>query len=702
MYQSFDALSLGRGPSPRLPVPQQGSKSLHDAFATQSNAPPLDSATGASPFGASHLHEPSGGHPTSRLHHLFGNGGFSGADATSALTDGDYLSPPAGGVVGGTSHGASNALDDHVAMYGASPSGTQAPLGASAPTLRNSASFSYANSGPWGNSQMSFGMGGDASSSLSTQVGAQPALQLGAGPLRFGAKTPNAIGESDIIPTAIVIKNIPFNIKREQLLQVIRDLRIPVPYAFNYHFDQGIFRGLAFANFHSPAEANEVVAALNGLDVSGRKLRVEYKKVLQAGEKERIEKEKAYKRMQYAQQQGVDFKDRKKDKLAPTELALQPTVPGVPANGYASAPGSSHSPVPKDSARKPASNMLAGAPFSRMSGDPEASGDGATLDLNDAATLEIYSRVLLFKDDRMRDELAFSRNLTAGERRVVHLVAERLGLFHYTMGTNEDRHVLVTKTELSSGAAPGSGASRGFDVRGDARLSTGRSSPLDLRAKKSAPDLKRAMQGERDSVRDSEAMGRTGHSNMLSIPDGMPTRKSNSSLRGPASDARFGPLDSGEYSNKPQSQQAIFASPFDIPVVPMLARPSSVDIDRLDRYRHSPRTAPERAPQSVGHSESLATPTFGSMPMSASQGAAHAPPSAGPRVQARQHDVPSEFSSPSGRHAAQLSHSPVRPDASSDDTSRAVPSSGTNDPTPPRMVPPTITTSSTSDDTNVK
>lgn len=38
-------------------------------------------------------------------------------------------------------------------------------------------------------------------------------------PLRFGAKPPT--GDSDIIPTAIVIKNIPFNIKREQLLQVI-------------------------------------------------------------------------------------------------------------------------------------------------------------------------------------------------------------------------------------------------------------------------------------------------------------------------------------------------------------------------------------------------------------------------------------------------------------------------------------------------
>lgn len=74
-----------------------------------------------------------------------------------------------------------------------------------------------------------------------------------------------------------------------------------MPYAFNYHFDQGVFRGLAFANFRSGEEADAVVAALNGFDVSGRKLRVEYKKVLQAGEKERIEKEKAIKRMQSMQ-----------------------------------------------------------------------------------------------------------------------------------------------------------------------------------------------------------------------------------------------------------------------------------------------------------------------------------------------------------------------------------------------------------------
>jgi hypothetical protein len=33
--------------------------------------------------------------------------------------------------------------------------------------------------------------------------------------------TPGQIGEDEIIPTAIVIKNIPFNVKRETLLDII-------------------------------------------------------------------------------------------------------------------------------------------------------------------------------------------------------------------------------------------------------------------------------------------------------------------------------------------------------------------------------------------------------------------------------------------------------------------------------------------------
>lgn len=69
------------------------------------------------------------------------------------------------------------------------------------------------------------------------------------------------------------------------------------------------------------------------------------------------------------------------------------------------------------------------------------------LDLNDPSTLEIYSRILLFKDDTMRDELAFSRTLTAKQRRVVHLISQKLGVYHYSVGEGDDRYAVVTKID---------------------------------------------------------------------------------------------------------------------------------------------------------------------------------------------------------------------------------------------------------------
>lgn len=82
----------------------------------------------------------------------------------------------------------------------------------------------------------------------------------------------------------------------------MEDLRLPPPFAFNYHYDQGQFRGLAFANFRHAADAALTVSALNGFDLQGRKLRTEFKKVLKEGEKERIERDKAIKRMRSTQQ----------------------------------------------------------------------------------------------------------------------------------------------------------------------------------------------------------------------------------------------------------------------------------------------------------------------------------------------------------------------------------------------------------------
>lgn len=108
--------------------------------------------------------------------------------------------------------------------------------------------------------------------------------------------------EEDTIPTAIVIKNIPFAVKKESLIEVMVSHGLPLPYAFNYHFDSGVFRGLAFANYTTSDETKAVIATLNHLELQGRKLRVEYKKMLPAHERDRIERDKRERRGQLQEQ----------------------------------------------------------------------------------------------------------------------------------------------------------------------------------------------------------------------------------------------------------------------------------------------------------------------------------------------------------------------------------------------------------------
>lgn len=470
------------------------------------------------------------------------------------------------------------------------------------------------------------------------------------GGLSEGASDPLAADDDDVIPTAIVVKNIPFSVKREQLLQIIQDLSIPMPYAFNYHYDQGIFRGLAFANFRSPEEADAVVAALNGFDVSGRKLRVEYKKVLQAGEKERIEKEKAIKRMRSMQME----KERLRRETSNADFggngvyggAGLPPLPPMPH--YYASNASSIPPLPSFSGPEPqTSSGVYGSTYSVPSTTPGTSATSTTshtadtsagsmfngnsdtlsppgaltadalsalgssasgpsapsersgvnkkeeLDMNDAQTLEIYSRVLLFKDDRMRDELAFSRNLAPMERRTVHLVAQKLGLFHYSVGEADERHVIVTKHEVPTTAGGGrplrsQASTIGRSHRNDTGgfLSAGTVGRAGLRGKKSAPDMKRMRDYEGGGSRHSNSPfdpapplpvpSSMRGGNELSVPsNGLASlaRRSNGNLR----EGYSATIGSGAAIGR-RSQpgggaaglQSLFHSPFDVPPVPTL------------------------------------------------------------------------------------------------------------------------------------
>ncbi|KAI9478328.1 MAG: hypothetical protein EXX96DRAFT_244129 [Benjaminiella poitrasii] len=114
----------------------------------------------------------------------------------------------------------------------------------------------------------------------SSRPSSRPASRPASRPISPIGSSNEASDNEPIIPTAIVIKNIPFSVKKDALLNKFALLDIPAAYAFNYHFDNGVFRGLAFANYRTPEEAEIVVNTINGYEIGGRKLRVEFKKML--------------------------------------------------------------------------------------------------------------------------------------------------------------------------------------------------------------------------------------------------------------------------------------------------------------------------------------------------------------------------------------------------------------------------------------
>ncbi|QHS71516.1 Pin4p [Saccharomyces paradoxus] len=275
----------------------------------------------------------------------------------------------------------------------------------------------------------------------------------------------NTALDDDVIPNAIVIKNIPFAIKKEQLLDIIEDMDLPLPYAFNYHFDNGIFRGLAFANFTTPEETTQVITSLNGKEISGRKLKVEYKKMLPQAERERIEREKREKRGQLEEQHrsssnlslhSLSKMGASGNNNTSNNQLFSTLMNGINANSMINSPmnntinnSSSNSNTggninlnqPSLSAQHTSSSLYQAinannqnqmsterfyAPLPSTSTLPLPP---QQLDFNDPDTLEIYSQLLLFKDrEKYYYELAYPIGISASHKRIINVLCSYLGL----------------------------------------------------------------------------------------------------------------------------------------------------------------------------------------------------------------------------------------------------------------------------------
>ena len=239
--------------------------------------------------------------------------------------------------------------------------------------------------------------------------------------------------DEELIPTAIVIKNIPFAVKKEQLVQLMTDLRLPLPYAFNYHFDNGVFRGLAFANFTTAEETAQVIEAMNHFELHGRKLRVEYKKMLPLAERERIEREKRERRGQLEEQH----------RPLGGSLQTQQSYSSLASH----IPDTSPSPVSALRGQKPAM-WGAGGP------EPPTAAPHVEVDLNDPQVLQFYSQLLLFKEDNARESMTFPSTLSPPQRRIVHTLSHQLGLAHVSRGDSGQRQLHVFKVHDSQGLSP--------------------------------------------------------------------------------------------------------------------------------------------------------------------------------------------------------------------------------------------------------
>ena len=281
------------------------------------------------------------------------------------------------------------------------------------------------------------------------------------GPRMGGSQTRHdSLSENDeeLIPTAIVIKNIPFAVKKEQLVGLMTEMGLPLPYAFNYHFDNGVFRGLAFANFTSPDETATVISFLNHYELQGRKLRVEYKKMLPLQERERIEREKRERRGQLEEQHRP---------MGSTQLHAQGSMSSL----------SSHlrGPSPSPLSQQPMKPSMKAMSLCHTDAYTEAD-----VDMNDPRTLEFYTDLMIFRNDNNRETYIFPSSLTPDERLIVHTLAHSMGLMHSSRGNGDQRQVHVHKTTAGPNISPPNSALAGNFHNSDLRRGLSRSATTDF------------------------------------------------------------------------------------------------------------------------------------------------------------------------------------------------------------------------------
>ena len=245
------------------------------------------------------------------------------------------------------------------------------------------------------------------------------------------------------IPTAVVIENIPPSATYKDMVNYtftasLSALTVPQisrlgvrPYAltFSHLTDQHGCR-TAFADFYYEAEASTCICDLDGLAWNGHELRATNQSIPPlAAPKPRVES-KIQPQVQMPPYDVFEI-------ATPVRSKTTLSIVVLTEEGISQQPSSQHS-------NGPMSQYI-------TTRGGQTQWPSKELDFNDLWTLEMFMRILLFMDDLNRDSnLTFPATLTPQQRYTVHLLAQKLGMHHYTTSNGEARSVVVTFQDTPS------------------------------------------------------------------------------------------------------------------------------------------------------------------------------------------------------------------------------------------------------------
>eukprot|EP00741_Cyanophora_paradoxa_P025534 tig00000383_g24640.t1 len=244
--------------------------------------------------------------------------------------------------------------------------------------------------------------------------------------------------------TTLVIKNLPFSMKHEKMTEMLQKLEIK-PQSLNFHYDdKGTFRGMAFAKFRAMEDAVHAYDQLSGMDVSGRKLKIEYKK---KGSGNGAPGTSVDRGSNLGTSLGTSLDHHSYLSTSPhhhghlTPSGKPPLPPGHHRDGHSGSHRESHG-------------------FHTLA--------ERELDLGNPEVKNVYDQLMRFKESSTLREIAFPSTMIGESKHLYELVASKLGLSHTEQVHGELKVICITKalSRLEEEAPSPTQERRGSDARG--------------------------------------------------------------------------------------------------------------------------------------------------------------------------------------------------------------------------------------------